>query len=149
MGYAKQADGYDMDDEVPLSLLRRRGSGQMSTNRNNSIVISEDLRQPTEVSVNMKEGIDTVSDPGTGVVNGNDDLKQGNNNTEMRKTGHDKSEEVNISSTEGDDCPIRDFPYYATFREKGAKLACADKLGVFLSLTLCKKASFEYLAFIK
>ena len=44
---------------------------------------------------------------------------------------------------------IRDFPYYATFREKGAKLACADKLGVFLSLTLCKKASFEYLAFIK
>ena len=44
---------------------------------------------------------------------------------------------------------LRDFPYYATFREKGAKLACADKLGVFLSLTLCKKASFEYLAFIK
>ena len=44
---------------------------------------------------------------------------------------------------------IRDFPYYATFREKGAKLACADKLGVFLSLTLCKKASFGYLAFIK
>ena len=44
---------------------------------------------------------------------------------------------------------IRDFPYYATFREKGAKLACADKLGVFLSLTLCKKASFECLAFIK
>ena len=44
---------------------------------------------------------------------------------------------------------IRDFPYYATFRENGAKLACADKLGVFLSLTLCKKASFEYLAFIK
>ena len=44
---------------------------------------------------------------------------------------------------------IRDFPYYATFREKRAKLACADKLGVFLSLTLCKKASFEYLAFIK
>ena len=32
---------------------------------------------------------------------------------------------------------IRDFPDHATFREKGAKLACADKLGVFLSLTLC------------
>ena len=44
---------------------------------------------------------------------------------------------------------IRDFPYHATFREKGAKLACADKLGVFLSLTLCKKATFEYLSFIK
>ena len=44
---------------------------------------------------------------------------------------------------------IRDFPEYATFREKGAKLACADKLGVFLSLTLCKKANFEYLPFIK
>ena len=41
----KQADGYDTDDEVPLSLLRRRGSIQMSTNRNNSIVISEDLRR--------------------------------------------------------------------------------------------------------
>ena len=25
---------------------------------------------------------------------------------------------------------IRDFPDHATFREKGAKLACADKLGV-------------------
>ena len=45
--------------------------------------------------------------------------------------------------------PIRDFPDHATFREKGAKLACADKLGVFLSLTLCKKANFEYLSFIK
>ena len=27
---------------------------------------------------------------------------------------------------------MRDFPDHATFREKGAKLACADKLGVFL-----------------
>ena len=44
---------------------------------------------------------------------------------------------------------IRDFPDHATFREKGAKLAWADKFGVFLSLTLCKKATFEYLAFIK
>ena len=44
---------------------------------------------------------------------------------------------------------IRDFPDHATFREKGAKLACADKLGGFLSLTLCKKANFEYLSFIK
>ena len=42
-----------------------------------------------------------------------------------------------------------DFPYYAIFREKGAKLTYADKLGVFLSLTLCKKANFEYLSFIK
>ena len=31
-------------------------------------------------------------------------------------------------------CLLRDFPDHATFREKGAKLACADKLGVFLSL---------------
>ena len=38
---------------------------------------------------------------------------------------------------------IRDFPDHATFREKGAKLASADKLGVFLSLTLCKKAYFD------
>ena len=44
---------------------------------------------------------------------------------------------------------ITDFPDHATFREKGAKLACADKLGAFLSLTLCKKANFEYLPFIK
>ena len=44
---------------------------------------------------------------------------------------------------------IRDFPDHATSREKGAKLACADKLGVFLSLTLCKKANFEYLSYIK
>ena len=38
---------------------------------------------------------------------------------------------------------IRDFPDHATFREMGAKLACADKLGVFLSLTLCNKANFD------
>ena len=38
---------------------------------------------------------------------------------------------------------IRDFPDHATFREKGAKLACADKLGHFLSLTLCNKANFD------
>ena len=46
-------------------------------------------------------------------------------------------------------CEIRDFPDHATFREKGAKLARADKLGGILSLTLCKKANFEYLSFIK
>ena len=39
--------------------------------------------------------------------------------------------------------PIRDFPDHVTFREKGEKLACADKLGVFLSLTLCNKANFD------
>ena len=44
---------------------------------------------------------------------------------------------------------IRDFPDHATFREKGAKLACADKLGVFLSLTLCNKAIFGPLKRIK
>ena len=38
---------------------------------------------------------------------------------------------------------IRDFPDHATFREKSAKLACADKLGVFFSLTLCNKANFD------
>ena len=31
---------------------------------------------------------------------------------------------------------IRDFPDHATFRENGAKLACANKPRVFLSLTL-------------
>ena len=40
---------------------------------------------------------------------------------------------------------IRDFPDHATFMEKGAKLACADKLGVFLLLTLCNKANFDLL----
>ena len=44
---------------------------------------------------------------------------------------------------------VRDFPDHATFREKGAKLACADKLGVFLSLTLCNKANFDTLQHIK
>ena len=52
-------------------------------------------------------------------------------------------------ATNADDAQIRDFPDHATFREKGAKLACADKLGVFLSLTLCEKANFEYLFFFK
>ena len=42
-----------------------------------------------------------------------------------------------------DSSTIRDFPDCATFREKGAKLGCADKLGVFLSLTLCNKANFD------
>ena len=40
---------------------------------------------------------------------------------------------------------IRDFPDNAAFRQKDAKLACADKLGVFLSLTLCNKANFDLL----
>ena len=44
---------------------------------------------------------------------------------------------------------IRDFPDHATFREKGAKLACAYKLGVFLSLTLCNKANFDPLRRVK
>ena len=48
-------------------------------------------------------------------------------------------------STDG----IRDFPDHATFREKGAKLACADKLRVFLSLTQCKKANFDPLQQIR
>ena len=41
------------------------------------------------------------------------------------------------------DRAIRDFPDHVTFREKGTKLACVDKLGVFLSLTLCNKANFD------
>ena len=44
---------------------------------------------------------------------------------------------------------IRDFPDHATFREKGAKLACAEKLGVFLSLTLCIKGNFDPLQGVK
>ena len=44
---------------------------------------------------------------------------------------------------------IGDFPDHATFREKGAKLVCADKLGVFLSLTLCNKANFDPLQGVK
>ena len=44
---------------------------------------------------------------------------------------------------------IRDFPVHATFREKGAKLACADNLGVFLSVTLCNKANFDPLQHVK
>ena len=44
---------------------------------------------------------------------------------------------------------IRDFPDHATFREKGAKLACADKLGIFLSLTLCNKTNFDTLQRVK
>ena len=44
---------------------------------------------------------------------------------------------------------IWDVPDHTTFREKGAKLACANKPGVFLSLTLCNKANFEYLSFVE
>ena len=44
---------------------------------------------------------------------------------------------------------LRDFPDHATFREKGGKLACLDKLGVLLSLTLCKKANFDPLQRVK
>ena len=35
---------------------------------------------------------------------------------------------------------INYYKDHATFREKGAKLACVDKLGDFLSLTLFNKA---------
>ena len=38
---------------------------------------------------------------------------------------------------------IRDFSEHATSREKSAKLDCADKLGVFLSLTPCNMANFD------
>ena len=38
---------------------------------------------------------------------------------------------------------------YATFREKGATLACTDQLGVFLSLTLYNKPNFYLLQRIK
>ena len=44
---------------------------------------------------------------------------------------------------------IRDFTDHATFRENGAKLASADKLGVILSLTLCYKANFDPLQHVK
>ena len=44
---------------------------------------------------------------------------------------------------------IRDFSDHATFKDKGAKLACADKLGVFLSLTLCNKANFDTLPVVE
>ena len=50
---------------------------------------------------------------------------------------------------EGNGSTIRDFPDHATFREKGAKLACADKHGVFLSLTLCNTSNFYPLQHIK
>ena len=51
--------------------------------------------------------------------------------------------------TVGDSKSIRDFPDHATFREKGAKLACVDTLGVFPSLTLCNKANFDPLQRVK
>ena len=35
----------------------------------------------------------------------------------------------------------RDSPDHAIFRGKSAKLTCADKLGIFLSLTLYKNVS--------
>ena len=56
---------------------------------------------------------------------------------------------LGIPHTPRNDQSIRDFPDHATFREKAAKLVFADKLGVFLSLTLCKKAKFEYLSLMK
>ena len=37
----------------------------------------------------------------------------------------------NLCLRSGEHALSRDFPDHATFREKGAKLACADKLGVF------------------
>ena len=43
----------------------------------------------------------------------------------------------------------KNLPDHATFMEKDAKLACADKLGVFLSLTLCNKANFDHLEHVK
>ena len=47
-------------------------------------------------------------------------------------------------------CRIRkDFPDQAIFREKGAKLASANKLGVFLSLSQCNKANFDPLQRLK
>ena len=40
---------------------------------------------------------------------------------------------------------IREFPDHATFREKENTLGWLDKLGVFLSLTLCNLANFDQL----
>ena len=50
---------------------------------------------------------------------------------------------------EGRYLAIRDFPDQAIFMEKAAKLACADKLGVFHSLTLCNKAKIDLLQCVK
>ena len=51
---------------------------------------------------------------------------------------------LQVRQLDDNQCAIMDFPDHATFREKGAKLACADKLGVFLSdVTLCDKARFD------
>ena len=40
---------------------------------------------------------------------------------------------------------IREIPDHATFREKENTLGWLDKLGVFLSLTLCNLANFDQL----
>ena len=46
-------------------------------------------------------------------------------------------------------CTIRDFPDHATFRKKSVLLAQSNKLGGFLSLTLCKKANFDLILLVK
>ena len=60
-----------------------------------------------------------------------------------RQPNNGRNTDKRRDSESAPDSIIRDFPDHTTFREKDVTLACADNLGVFLSLTLCNKASFD------
>ena len=77
----KQNDGYDTDDEVPLSFLRvkkdnKKTKENSTTSPNDSIVITDDLNQSEKEgnlkglieSDSLKGVVDPVDDPSEGVT---------------------------------------------------------------------------------
>ena len=70
-------DGYDTDDDVPLSLLRGKGDGgkgneNSTISLNDSIVITDDISQGTRQNEELKGAVDTVDDPTEGVTDRDD-----------------------------------------------------------------------------
>ena len=80
----RQNDGYDTDDEVPLSILRKKSDSQKTKEKkgpsgNDSIIISDDQSQVPSSSEGTKGAINTADDPNKGVINRDDDPKSEEN----------------------------------------------------------------------
>ena len=95
----RNTDGYDTEDEIPLSQLRmgsgkdkvKKATSSVTTDLDDSIAISEDLTQNTTAEVTMEEN-NEVSNPNSAADNEV-------NNEEVRSEGDAVDHNVNGSTT--------------------------------------------------
>ena len=118
----RQNDGYDTDDEVPLSLLRGKKDNKKTkenslTCLNDSIMITDDLNEsavktgnPTSSSGGDKLNgvVDTVDDPNEGVADRDDNYKPDITQQERRNEvnegdGNSKTEGTDTDTTTNND----------------------------------------------